>query len=182
MTKQLFLAIAILVSVSFYSNAQTATTAPKPKDTIPWEVRYSTYKQLYIKMRQSESQKIADSISQLFFYKITPDVDLIEISKENRDYMAWTRANLSKTEFKTLEEAEKLWNEYESAIKSTTEENKDYYDYLREIRTFEGGAELQISFMKKVREEHPEKYKRIKLPKRPTKKELIPKVGPLKTN
>jgi len=132
-------------------------------------------------MRESKSHQIADSIVQVFFYKITPDVALIDISKENYDYLAWTKANLSKTEFKTIAEAEKMWNEYETAVKVSTEENKQYYAYLREIRSFEGGSELQFSIMQEVREEHPDLYKRIKLPYRPKKKDLIPKVGPLKT-
>ena len=133
-------------------------------------------------MLDSQSHKIGDSIAQVFFYKITPDVELIEISKENRDYMAWTRANLSKTEFKTIEEAEQLWSKYEAAAKISVEENKEYYDYSFQTRKFDGGFELQMKIMKEVREASPEKYKRIKLPKRLKKKDLIPKVGPLKTN
>lgn len=181
MTRQLFLLMALL-TVSFYSHAQTAETKQKPKDTIPYEVRYTKFKKLYIKMRESQSHKIGDSIGQVFFYKITPDVELIEISKENWDYMAWTRANLSKTEFKTIEEAEQLWSKYEAAAKISADENKEYYDYSFETRKFEGGMELQLAIMKEVRAEHPEFFKRIKLPKRPKKKDLIPKVGPLKTN
>lgn len=179
MIRQLFL-ILLLLATSIYSTAQTAGT-PKPEDTISREVRYNTFKKLYVQMRESKSHQIADSISQVFFYKITPDVELMDISKENRDYMAWTKANLSKTEFKTIEEAEKLWGEYETAVKVSIEENKEYYAYLREMRSFEGGPEMQMSFMMKVREDYPGLYKRIKMPYRPKKKDLIPKVGPLKT-
>lgn len=181
MIKQLFL-ILLLLATSIYSTAQTTEIKHKPKDTVPQEVRYNTFKKLYIQMRKSKSHLIADSIAQVFFYRITPDVELIDISKENRDYLAWTKANLSKTEFKTIEEAEKLWGEYDAAVKVSIEENKEYYAYLREIRSFEGGAELQFSIMQEVRAELPKNYNRIKLPKRPKKKDLIPKVGPLKTN
>ncbi|PZR24395.1 MAG: hypothetical protein DI539_00015 [Flavobacterium psychrophilum] len=181
MLKQSLFTLLFLITASHYSLAQTETKQ-KPKDTIPKEVRYNTFKKLYIQMRQSKSHQIADSISQVFFYKITPDMTLLEIAKENRDYMEWTRANLSKTQFSTIEEAEKMWNEWEAARKISIEENQGYYDYLREIRKFEGGNELQMSLMKEVRASHPELYKRIKLPYRPTKKELLPKVGPYKTH
>lgn len=175
-----FFLSVLFLSVTAIGYSQIAETKEKPKDTIAHEVRYATFKKLYIQMRQSKSFQISDSIAQVFFYKITPDMDLIEISKENRDYFAWTKDNLSKTEFKDIAEAEKLWAAYEDAVKISTTENKEYYDYSFETRKFEGGTALQMDIMSEVRKAHPELFKRIKLPKRPKKKDLIPKVGPLK--
>lgn len=171
MITKLFTLLLLAVSLCSYSQA-----AKKAKDTVPYEVRYEKLKKLHIKNLESDSHIAADRLFQVFVYKMTPEVDFNVIMEENTDNIEWTKANITKTEFKDTAEAEKLWAEYEAAISVSTLENKDYYNYLFETFNTEGGFELYLKIMEDVDEEYPDKIKTIKLPERKKKSAFYPKL------
>lgn len=176
MRKQLLTLLLITVCFSGYSQAaKQLETTETPKEI------YSKLKILFIKQLDSKSYKIADSLSQVFYYKMTPDMTITEISKENEDYLEWTKANLSKTEFKEVAEAEKLWAEYEAANLASVRDNKEYFDYLLQIIKIDGGVEINTNVVTDVYMDNP-KRNRIKLPKRRKKSDFYPKLPTLPDN
>lgn len=168
--------LSLIFAVSFPGFSQSIPKKIKPKDTIPYEMRYNKLKELKLKQKSSQTQLAADSLFQVFVYKITPELSLNEIKVERFDYLPWVKENLSKTEFKDMAEAEKLWNEYNDAINRNIEENKEYYDYLHEVLSFEGGIELSGQVIRDVAMENRDKIKRVKLPKRKKKSDFYPKL------
>jgi hypothetical protein len=176
MIKQHLLPAFALVMVSFSAFSQAAAEKGFPKDTVAPEVRYTKLKALYIKYQDSKTYQAADSLFQLYTYKLTPEVELKDIRAQGTDYLSWAKANLSKTEFKDYAEAEKLSDEFNKALTASTEANREYYDYLSETIQLEGGVDISMNVTMDVRREYPEKFKRIKLPKRKSKKDFYPKL------
>lgn len=175
MTKKLLLTL-LLIGVSLCGYSQTTAKKQKQKDTVPYDERYNKLKELHIKNLDSKSQIAADSLFQVFVYKITPDVDFNVITEENQDLLVWAKTNIAKTEFKDAAEAEKLWAEYEQEINVSTAENKEYYEYLLDVFQTEGGIDLHLKVMEDVDEQYPEKNRRIKLPARKKKSAFYPKL------
>jgi hypothetical protein len=170
MTKRLFTLLLIALSFAGYSQG---VQQPEKQDTP--EVMYIKLKKLYIQMEDSKSHKIADSLFQVYIYKITPDMPLNEISKENNNYPEWTKANLSKTEFKNVAEAEKLWAEYEAANRACVLDNKEYTDYMIQVIQLDGGVDMYVRITEEVFMDNP-KRNRIKLPNRQKKSDFYPKL------
>lgn len=137
---------------------------------------YDKLKELYIKNLDSRSHRDADSLQQVFNYKLTSELSLAEISKQNDVYLDWAKANISKTEFKDFAEAEKLNKAFQDALTASTKENKEYYDYLIEILVLEGGVDMSMAVQDDVRENYPEKFKRLNLPIRQKKSDFYPKL------
>jgi hypothetical protein len=175
MTKQLLLVLALLAfALSGFS--QSALKKESPKDPVSKEERYKKLKELYIKELDSKSHRTADSLFQVFIYKITLDVEIDELPEDPQTYVAWAKDNLSKTEFKDAAEVEKLWGEYRKNTDITIKENSAYYDYMMETFKYEGGISLNTEVMMDVMSDHPEKFNRIKLPERKKKSDFYPKM------
>lgn len=175
MTNRLLLVLAMLAfSLSGFSQASAKNE--KLKDPVPREERYKKLKELYIKELDSKSHRTADSLFQVFIYKITLDFEMDELPEDPQTYVAWAKDNLSKTEFKDAAEAEKLWGDYMQNIENSIVENKAYYDYMMETFKYEGGIDTSIEVMTDVRSDHPEKFKRLKFPERARKSDFYPKM------
>ncbi|MHA3787502.1 hypothetical protein ACX0HA_04765 [Flavobacterium hauense] len=158
-----FLFIVVLFFITTIGYSQ------KKKDTVPYTVRYTKLKDLYIKELDSKTHRTADSLFQVFAYKMTPYMSINEIDEENDSYPDWAKANIYKTEFKNATEVQKLWDEYDAANNAAVEENKEYFDCLLETIQLEGGVDMHMAIINEVREKYPLKYKRIKLPDRKKK-------------
>ena len=175
MTKRLLLLLPLL-AFSINGFSQATAKKEKPKDPVSKEERYKKLKELYIKELDSKSHQAADSLFQVFVYKMTLEIDLTELPDDPETYVDWVKDNLSKTEFKDVAEAEKLWGEYRQNTEITIEENSAYYDYMMEAFKYEGGIATNVKVMTDVLSDYPEKFKRIKLPERKTKKDFYPKM------
>lgn len=177
MTNRLLLVLALLV-FSLNSYSQAPEKKEKPKDNVSPEERYKKLKALYIKEIDSKTHIVADSLFQVFIYKITPDVEFNELTKQikSQDYLKWATENISKTEFKDAAEAEKLWTEYKEASTVNVMANQEYYNYLMETFQVERGIEMSSQLYLDVMEEYPGKRRRIKLPKRKKKSDFYPKM------
>ncbi|MHA3787499.1 hypothetical protein ACX0HA_04750 [Flavobacterium hauense] len=175
MTKTLLLLLALL-AFSINGFSQGGEKKEKPKGRVPSEERYKKMKALYIQQLDSETHKAADSLFQLFAYKTTPEVKLKDITTNGTDYLTWIKENLSKTEFKDFDEAKKLWDNYTLAQFRDIEANKEYDNYRKELLRSDVGVDIYIKALDDVRDEHPEKFKQLKLPKRKKKSDFYPKL------
>lgn len=107
-------------------------------------------------MLDSESNKKTDKHI-VAYLKKSNHLKYKDDVKKYKDLSEWVKANIDKTDFKSIEEAEAEWNAVISYQTLSSLENKDYMDYLTETVLTVNGAKIFSDIVFEITYEYPEK-------------------------
>ncbi|MFP9114679.1 hypothetical protein ACLI1A_12110 [Flavobacterium sp. RHBU_3] len=155
--KNQFYLVLFLIFVSITGYAQNNNGYNYTNGLILNDSIHDVYKALYIKRQKCESCAISDEA--LKEYKQSINYSLY--SKEI-DVLAgmdkWAAANLSKTNFKTLEEANKVYADMLLLNVKCIRDNGPFYDLQRKILFSEGGEDMWKQVLTEIAQENPELF------------------------
>lgn len=157
--KLLYTLLFIIAFTGTYTAEAQTETQPAKEEKLTsgpeYEKRYEKLKELHIKKLSSESYKNQRAVYRAFVKKMNyKGMNFFEISQ---NMLGWLKDNIKQTSFESYEAAEKEWAEVNAAIKASTEDNIEYYTYMRECLKC-CGTEIAKQVMMDIREENPELF------------------------
>lgn len=155
--KNQFYLVLFLIFISVTGYAQNYNNYIYTKGIVLNDSIHDLYKALYIKRQKCESCSKSDvaleEYKQSINYSLySKEIDvLVGMDK-------WAAANLSKTNFKTLEEANKVYADMFLLNVKCIRDNEPFYDLQGKILFSEGGEDMWKQVLTEIAQENPELF------------------------
>lgn len=148
------LVILSILFLSMTSYAQKNNTNNTNNTSATRDSLIAKMEKHYYKLVSSESYIALRKAQEVYDSKVNMKANDKEI-KNSADVKGWVKANLSKTTFKTKKEADLAYDNLMVFVSALNRENKEYFDFLRELFSQSDGRDIWQEAMAKVTEKHP---------------------------
>lgn len=134
----------LLLACSFAATAQTTMYNPPAEliDSPECAERYETLKKMHAEYLASATVKKETMIVREFNRKLNLKANGEKLEVVLADVMGWIKDNVEKTHFESYEAAEKEFAAITDAFVAVRAENKDYFAFINEAKTYCGDGVL----------------------------------------